>query len=51
MNEKELINKENEKPDPGFNSDLIPDFLNSEFSKEGNFLPDCTVSEQGVGVV
>lgn len=36
MNENELINKENEKPDPEFDSDLIPDFLNSEFSKEGS---------------
>lgn len=46
MNEKELINKENEKPDPGFNSDLIPNFLDSGFAGGGIFLPDCTASEK-----
>lgn len=32
MNDKEQINKENEKPDPGFNPDLHPNLLDSGFS-------------------
>lgn len=48
---KRLINKENEKPDPGFNSDLIPNFLDSGFAGGGPFFCQIVLHQKkGVGV-
>lgn len=50
MVEKEFINKESEKRDPGFDSDLIPNFLGSGCFRGGFFCQIVLHQKKSVGV-